>query len=56
MRSLHALVAAAAVLLLALGSLDFLQGGWDAVAGGLALLSAMAFALAYAILVSQART
>ena len=47
MRSLHAFVAAGALLILALGSMDLLHGGWDAVAGGLALLSAVACSLAY---------
>jgi hypothetical protein len=55
MRALHAFVASAAVLILALGSMNVLNGGWDAVAGGLALLSAMACGLVYAILASQAR-
>lgn len=54
MRSRHAFVATAALLILALGAMDFLHGGWDAVAGGLALLSAMACPLAFAILASRA--
>jgi hypothetical protein len=36
MRAYHAFVASAALLILAVGATDFLHGGWDAVAGGLA--------------------
>jgi hypothetical protein len=54
MRAYHAFVASAALLFLALGAMDFVHGGWDAVAGGLALLSAMACPLAFAILAGRA--
>ena len=54
MRAYHALVASAAILILALGAMDVLNGGWDAVAGGLGLLSAMASPLAFAVLAARA--
>jgi hypothetical protein len=54
MRSYHACLVSAALLGVALGAMDFLHGGWDAVAGGLALLSAMACPLAFAVLAGKA--
>jgi hypothetical protein len=53
MRLYFALIGSAVLVLLALGGMDVLHGGWDAIAGGLALLGAMASLLAFALFARQ---
>lgn len=54
MRSYLAFLVSIALFVLALGAMDVLHGGWDAVAGGLGLLSATSSTLAFAVLMVQA--
>ena len=49
MRAFHAFVGSAALFILAIAALPVLHGGWDAVAGGVMLLSAITSMLAFAL-------
>jgi hypothetical protein len=54
MRVYHAFVVSVALLVLSLGGMDLLHGGWEAVAGGLMLVSTVAATLAFVVLAAQA--
>ena len=54
MRAYHAFVVSVALLVLSLGGMDLLHGGWEAAAGGLMLVSAVVAPLFLAILLGQA--
>ena len=49
MRAFHVFVVSAALFTLAIAALPVLHGGWDAVAGGVMLLSAITSMLAFAL-------
>ena len=55
MRAFHAFVVSAALFILAIGAMPVLHGGWDAVAGGVMLLSAITSMLAFALVRSRIR-
>ena len=54
MRAYHVLVLSFVLGILSLGALDVLHGGWEAVASGVMLLSALAAPLAFAVLMGHA--
>jgi hypothetical protein len=54
MRSDQVFVVAVALLGLALGGMDVLHGGWDAVAAGVMFVSAVTATLAFAVLMGRA--
>jgi hypothetical protein len=54
MRSYHVFVVSIALLGLALGGMDVLHGGWDAVASGVMFVSALMATLAFAVLAGKA--
>jgi hypothetical protein len=54
MRMYLSLIGSAALVLLALGAMDVVHSGWDAVAGGAALVGAITALLAFAVFLSEA--
>jgi hypothetical protein len=54
MRSYHVFVISIGLLGLALGGMDVLHGGWDAVASGVMFVSAVMATLAFTVLVAKA--
>ena len=54
MRAYHLFVVSVALLVLAIGAMEMLHGGWDAAASGLMFVSAVVATLAFAVLRGEA--